>query len=73
MSVIGPRPQLVRDMVFMTDTQRMRHSLATTMLANNTPVPVITGVLGHASSRTTQKYLSIDVDGLRKVSLEVPE
>ena len=25
MSVIGPRPQLVRDMVFMTDTQRMRH------------------------------------------------
>lgn len=46
---------------------------ATTMLANNTPVPVITGVLGHASSRTTQKYLSIDVDGLRKVSLEVPE
>ena len=51
----------------------LRHSLATTMLANNTPVPVITGVLGHASSRTTQKYLSIDVDGLRKVSLEVPE
>lgn len=51
----------------------LRHSLATTMLANNTPVPVITGVLGHTSSRTTQKYLSIDVDGLRKVSLEVPE
>lgn len=25
MSVIGPRPQLVRDMVFMTDKQRMRH------------------------------------------------
>ncbi len=26
MSVIGPRPQLVRDMVFMTDLQRMRHT-----------------------------------------------
>jgi lipopolysaccharide/colanic/teichoic acid biosynthesis glycosyltransferase len=26
MSVIGPRPQLVRDMVFMTDRQRMRHT-----------------------------------------------
>lgn len=26
MSVIGPRPQLVRDMVFMTDYQRMRHT-----------------------------------------------
>ena len=27
MSVIGPRPQLVRDMVFMTDEQRKRHSV----------------------------------------------
>ncbi len=26
MSIIGPRPQLVRDMVFMTDKQRMRHT-----------------------------------------------
>lgn len=27
MSVIGPRPQLVRDMVFMTDEQRQRHTV----------------------------------------------
>ncbi len=27
MSVIGPRPQLVRDMVFMTDEQRKRHTV----------------------------------------------
>ena len=27
MSVIGPRPQLVRDMVFMSDKQRMRHTV----------------------------------------------
>lgn len=26
MSVIGPRPQLVRDMVFMTPEQRRRHT-----------------------------------------------
>ena len=26
MSVVGPRPQLVRDMVFMTDEQRLRHT-----------------------------------------------
>ena len=26
MSIIGPRPQLVRDMVFMTQKQRMRHT-----------------------------------------------
>ncbi len=27
MSIIGPRPQLVRDMVFMTEEQRMRHTV----------------------------------------------
>ena len=27
MSIIGPRPQLVRDMVFMTSEQRMRHTV----------------------------------------------
>ena len=27
MSIVGPRPQLVRDMVFMTDNQRRRHSV----------------------------------------------
>lgn len=27
MSVVGPRPQLVRDMTFMTPEQRMRHSV----------------------------------------------
>lgn len=27
MSVVGPRPQLVRDMVFMTDAQRARHTV----------------------------------------------
>ena len=27
MSIVGPRPQLVRDMVFMTDEQRRRHNV----------------------------------------------
>ena len=27
MSIVGPRPQLVKDMVFMTDEQRQRHSV----------------------------------------------
>ena len=27
MSIVGPRPQLVRDMVFMSDEQRLRHSV----------------------------------------------
>lgn len=27
MSIVGPRPQLVRDMVFMTPQQRLRHTV----------------------------------------------
>ena len=27
MSIVGPRPQLVRDMVFMTEEQRLRHKV----------------------------------------------
>ena len=27
MSIVGPRPQLVRDMVFMTPEQRLRHTV----------------------------------------------
>ena len=27
MAIVGPRPQLIRDMVFMTDEQRKRHSV----------------------------------------------
>ena len=50
----------------------LRHSLATAMLKNNTPMPIITGVLGHSSMNTTQKYMSVDIEGLRCVSLEVP-
>lgn len=28
MSIVGPRPQLVRDMIFMTDEQRRRHDVS---------------------------------------------
>ena len=27
MAIVGPRPQLVKDMIFMTDKQRKRHSV----------------------------------------------
>jgi len=50
----------------------MRHSLASNMLHNNTPMHVIKEVLGHSSINTTQIYLNIDVDTLRKLALEVP-
>lgn len=49
----------------------LRHSLATNMLKKNTPLPIITGVLGHTTMDTTMKYISVDIEGLRSVSLEV--
>ncbi len=50
----------------------MRHSLASNMLHNNTPMHVIKDVLGHLNINTTRIYLNIDVDNLREIALEVP-
>lgn len=50
----------------------MRHSLASSMLHNNTPMYVIKEVLGHSNINTTQMYLNIDIDTLRRLALEVP-
>lgn len=50
----------------------MRHSLASNLLHNNTPMHVIKDVLGHSNINTTRMYLNIDIDSLRELSLEVP-
>lgn len=60
MSVIGPRPQLVRDMVFMTDEQRMRHS-ATPGLSG------LAQVMGRNSISWEEK-LDWDLKYIQKVS-----
>ena len=60
MSVIGPRPQLVRDMVFMSDEQRMRH----------TAKPGLTGlaqVMGR-NAITWEEKLNWDLKYIEKVS-----
>lgn len=49
----------------------LRFSLASNLLSKNTPMPVITGILGHKNLNTTSKYLSIDIESLRNLSLEV--
>lgn len=51
----------------------LRHSLASTLLSNNTPMYVIKDVLGHSNLNTTKTYLNIDFGTLKKFALEVPD
>ncbi|CAG4933485.1 unnamed protein product [Acidithrix sp. C25] len=47
----------------------LRHSLAARLLADETPLPVISGVLGHANKNSTKVYLSTDSEHLRLCAL----
>jgi site-specific recombinase XerD len=49
----------------------LRHSLAGNLLKNETPIAVISGVLGHQSVDTTMSYLRIDLVSLQKCALPV--
>ena len=60
MAVIGPRPQLVRDMVFMTERQRMRHRVR----------PGLSG-LAQISGRNAinwENKLEYDVEYIQKIT-----
>lgn len=50
----------------------MRHSLATNMLRNGTPLHVITESLGHESINNTMVYLNLDIDSILQCSMDVP-
>lgn len=50
----------------------MRSSLASVLLAENIPLPIISEILGHSSTRTTEIYLKIDIEQMRNCSLEIP-
>lgn len=50
----------------------LRHSLASALLEDNTPLPVISEILGHRSTASTSAYLKIDINQLRTCSLEPP-
>ena len=51
----------------------LRHSLAGRLLEKNTPLPIISSILGHASSESTAFYLGIDYTSLEQCALDVPE
>ena len=48
----------------------LRHSLASALLEENTPLPVISAVLGHTNTNSTSVYLKIDIKQLRNCSLQ---
>jgi site-specific recombinase XerD len=50
----------------------LRHSLATQLMEQGTTLPVISDTLGHSNSQTTMIYLSVDINGLLRCSLDVP-
>jgi site-specific recombinase XerD len=50
----------------------LRHSLASNLLKQETPLPIISNILGHSSTESTIDYLRIDIQSLRKCALEVP-
>lgn len=52
----------------------LRGALAVAMIGGGTPIPVVSAVLGHASSDTTQAYyLRFDVQRLRGCALDVED
>jgi site-specific recombinase XerD len=40
---------------------------------DNVPLSAIANILGHASTRTTEIYLTVDETHLKELSLEVPD
>jgi len=51
----------------------LRHSLATRLLQEDTPLETISEILGHATLQTTRIYAKADVEALRTVALDPEE
>jgi site-specific recombinase XerD len=51
----------------------LRHSLATNMLKKNISIPIISTVLGHQNTDSTNTYISVDINSLKQCALNIPE
>ena len=49
----------------------LRHSLAARLLAEETPLPIISSILGHRDKDSTKIYLSTDLEHLRACALSL--
>lgn len=49
----------------------LRHSLATTLLQNRTPLSTISGILGHTDMNNTAIYLKVDISSLKECCLKL--
>lgn len=51
----------------------LRHTLASVLLENNTPLCIISDILGHADPDSTAVYLKVDLQKLKECSLDFEE
>lgn len=74
LSVYATRARIVFVPGQLGGMHSLRGALAVAMIGNGTPMPVVSAVLGHASTDTTQAYyLRFDVDRLRCCALDVED
>jgi site-specific recombinase XerD len=51
----------------------LRHTLASSLLEQGTPLPVISEILGHFNSKSTGVYLHTGIEGLRSCAIDPEE
>jgi site-specific recombinase XerD len=51
----------------------LRHTLASVLLENNTPLCVISDILGHVDTDSTGVYLKVDIQKLKECPLDFEE
>ena len=49
----------------------LRHTLASLLLENDTPLPVISDILGHVDTESTAVYLKVDIKKLKECPLTI--
>ncbi|MBA7494157.1 Tyrosine recombinase XerC [subsurface metagenome] len=53
-----------------TGMHSLRHTLASILLESNTPLPVISDILGHVDTESTAVYLKVDIAKLKECPLD---